>query len=114
MGALVKLDGREGESNRTGLRLRSTAAPRRAFSTCEVVNMTFFVSLGLSIGVQGEWQRAAVNSERLINPSTFAIQPCIFWLGCDPSEERGEGPGCRRPRERRRLIPNELLTEFFE
>lgn len=39
-----------------------------------------FVSLGLSIGVQGERGKGTVNSERLINPLRFrfAIFFCIF------------------------------------
>lgn len=73
-----------------------------------------FVSLGLSIGVQGEWGKGIVNSERLINLLHLRFSPASFSVYCDPCEQRGEGPGRTRPRECRRLIPNELLTEFFE
>jgi len=109
MGALVKLDGERRKSGRTGLCLYYALLSTFSMPGCKYGT---FVSLGLSIGVHGG--KGTVNSERLISLLHLPFCPASFSVYGDPYEQRGERPGHSRPRESRRLIPNELLTEFFE
>lgn len=81
------------------------------FSPCQVVNMTFLSLWDCRLECAGN---GIVNSGRLINLLHLRFSPASFSVYCDPCEQRGERPGRRQPRECRRLIPNELLTEFFE
>ena len=69
------------ESGWTGLHLRSTPVHCWALSPFRAVNMTFFVSLGLSIGVHGERGEGTVNSQRLINLLHLRFSPAsFFWM----------------------------------
>lgn len=90
------------------------ALNRRALSPRQVVNMTFLSLWDCQLECKGTGGKGIVNSERLINLLHLRFSPASFSVYCDPYEQRGERPGCRRPRQYRRLIPNELLTEFFE
>lgn len=76
MGTLVKLDRGEGKVvDRPAPALqRCTSLSTFSMEGCKY---DIFVSLGLSIGVQGEWGKGTVNSERLINPF-FCIFCCIL------------------------------------
>lgn len=76
--------------------------------------MTFLSLWDSQLECRGNGEKGIVNSQRLINLLHLQFSPASFSVYSDPYEQRGERPGRRRSRERRRLIPNELLTEFFE
>jgi len=79
MGTLVKLDVGDVEKwFGPGARLRSTAVPRWALSPMRGCKYDIFVSLGLSIGVQGDRGKGIVNSERLINLLHLRFSPASF------------------------------------
>lgn len=87
MGTLVKLDWGEGESGSDGP-ARNGSASLSTFSM-RGCKYDIFVSLGLSIGVQGEWGKGIVNSERLINLLHLRFSPASFSVYCDPYEQGG-------------------------